>query len=123
MSAVTVTVPLFVPLVGETLSQDASSEAVQLIVPPPVLATVSVLAAGLGPPAVPLNDRLVGLTERTGAVGGALLNATVAISHGVLAPVETRAAGVSPRPALASSTSNSMSEVGETLTRSVKLGS
>ena len=60
IDGVTVIVPAFVPLAGETLSQLALSDAVQLIVPPPVLLTDSVLAAGLAPPAVALNDRLAG---------------------------------------------------------------
>ena len=53
IDGVTVIVPAFVPLVGDTLSQAAPSEAVQSIDPPPVLLTASVLAAGLEPPWVP----------------------------------------------------------------------
>jgi hypothetical protein len=71
IDGVTVIVPEFVPLAGDTLSQLALSDAVQFIEPPPVLLTVSVLAAGLEPPAVPLNDRLDGVTDRAGGVGGA----------------------------------------------------
>src|SRR4051794_29163242 len=112
MPGVTVTVPEFVPPAGDTLSQLALSEAVQFSVPPPGLLTASVLAAGLAPPAVAANDRLAGLTERAGACGTPLLKTTVAMSHGVLAPVETRAAGASPRNGRASSTANSISEVG-----------
>ena len=67
MSGVAVIVPEFVPLAGDRPSQLALSEAVQLMLPPPVLLTDSVLAAGFGPPAVPLNDRLVGLTDSDGA--------------------------------------------------------
>ena len=81
--------------------------------------TDSVLAAGFAPPAVALNDRLVGDTASAGGDTVPVLNTTVAIDHGVAPPVETRAAGVSPRSGKASSARNSMSEVGETLTRSV----
>jgi hypothetical protein len=122
MDGVTVTVPPFVPLAGATLSQLALSDAVQFMDPPPVLETVIVFAAGLAPPAVAENDSEAGVVDSTGGGGGAatpLLNTTVAISQGVLAPVETRAAGVSPRSGSASSATNSMSDVGETLTRSV----
>ena len=50
IDGVTVIVPEFVPLVGETLSQVAFSDAVQFIDPPPVLDTDSVFAAGFAPP-------------------------------------------------------------------------
>ena len=86
------------------------------------MATASVLAAGLAPPAVAANDSEAGVVDSDGRRrrrGAPVLNTTVAISHGVLAPVETRAAGVSPRSGSASSATNSMSDVGETLTRSV----
>src|SRR4051812_30568946 len=119
MFGVTVIVPLPVPPAGERLSHEALSLALQFSVPPPELLTPSVLAAGLTAPTVPRNERLVGLTESAGGVGAVFLNTTVAIDHGVLAPVETRAAGVSPVPAVASSATNSMSLVGETLTRSL----
>ena len=119
IDGVAVIVPLLVPLVGDRLSQLALSEAVQFIVPPPALVTVSVLAAGLAPPAVPLKARLVGETESAGGETVPLLKTTVAIVHGVFEPVETRAAGVSPRSGSASSVTNSMSLRGETLTRSV----
>ena len=78
-----------------------------------------VLAAGDAPPAVPENARLAGEVESAGGTCTPDLNTTVAISHGVLPPVVTRAAGVSPRSGSASSTTNSMSDVGDTLTRSV----
>ena len=45
-----------VPLPGVTVSHGASSVAVNESVPPPVLSTPRVFAAGLAPPAVPLND-------------------------------------------------------------------
>ena len=59
-----------VPVPGVTVSQVASSEAVKFSVPPPVLATDSVLAAGLAAPAVPENDSDVGETLRFGGGGG-----------------------------------------------------
>src|SRR2546423_13589065 len=98
MGGVAVIVPLLAPLVGERLSQLALSEAVQFIVPPPALVTVSVLAAGLDPPAVPLKARLVGDTERAGGETVPLLKTTVASAHGGLEPGETPAGGVAPRP-------------------------
>src|SRR4051794_12804698 len=108
MSGLTVTVPEPVPDAGVTPSQLALSDAVQDSVPPPELLTVSVLAAGLAPPAVPLNASEAGETDSAGGDGGdgaPGLKATVAISHGVLAPVDTRAAGVSPALPMVSSAS------------------
>src|SRR4051794_8626803 len=116
---VTVIVPVPVPDVGEMLSQVALWDALQLSVPPPALLTLSVLAAGLAPPSLAVNERLAGETDSAGVGGPPFLNTTAAMLHGVLAPVDTRGAGVSPRPAVASSTSNSMSLAGETFTRSV----
>ena len=119
-----VIVPPFVPLAPATGSTSgALSDAVQSIDPPPAFATVSVFAAGLGPPAVAPNDSDAGDTDSDGGTTTPVLNTTVAASHGVLAPVEIRAAGVSPRSGSASSATNSMSEVGETFTRSVYDGS
>ena len=66
IDGVTVIVPALVPLVGDRLSQLALSDAVQFSVPPPALLTDSVLAAGLAPPAVALNDRLAGVTDSAG---------------------------------------------------------
>ena len=67
IDGVAVIVPALVPLVGDRLSQLAPSDAVQFSVPPPVLLTDSVLAAGFDdPPAVALNDRLVGVTASAG---------------------------------------------------------
>src|SRR4051812_6497333 len=82
VSGVTAIVPAPVPLAGATLSQLAFSDAVQFSEPPPVFVTLSVLAAGLEPPCVPLNDRLEGLTANIGGDGAAFLNATVAIVQG-----------------------------------------
>ena len=64
IDGVTVTVPAFVPLPGDTLSQLTPSDAVQSIDPPPVFETANVLAAGDAPPAVPLNDSVAGVTDR-----------------------------------------------------------
>src|SRR3954451_23395404 len=97
MEGVAVIVPLFVPLVGDSVSQLALSEAVQFMVPPPALVTVSVLAAGLEPPTVPRKPRLVGEPESAGGEPVPLLKTPGPIAHGVFEPVETRAAGVSPR--------------------------
>ncbi|PPK65358.1 hypothetical protein CLV40_11410 [Actinokineospora auranticolor] len=76
-------------------------------VPLPACATTEVGAPGaVGPPPPP--------------VPSAPLKTTVAISHGTPAPVVTPALGCSPMPTGRSSSTNSMSEAGETLTRSVK---
>src|SRR5690349_20644736 len=101
-------VPALVPLPGETESQLADSVAFQESVPPPALLTASVFALGLVAPTVPLKLRLDGLTAIAGAAGAPPLKTTVAIIQGVDAPVETRAAGVLPRGAGVSSTTNSM---------------
>ena len=70
IDGVTVIVPAPVPLAGDTLSQLALSDAVQSSVPEPAFDTLSVFAAGLEPPAVPLNDRLDGDTDSDGGAGG-----------------------------------------------------
>jgi hypothetical protein len=70
IDGVTVTVPLCVPLAGESDSHVASSLAVQFRVPPPVLVTEIVFAAGLAPPCVAENDKLAGEADNTGGVGG-----------------------------------------------------
>ena len=64
MVGVTVTAPGAEPDAGATLSHAASSVAVHVSAPVP--ATSSVLAAGLAPPAVALNDRLAGVTDSAG---------------------------------------------------------
>lgn len=61
-----VIVPAFVPLVGVSVSHAALSEALQVSVPPPVLDTPIVFAAGLAAPAAPEKARLVGLSPITG---------------------------------------------------------
>jgi hypothetical protein len=58
------------PLAGETVSQEASSLAVKLNAPPPLLVTEIVLDAGLAPPAVPVNASDVGETASAGGGGG-----------------------------------------------------
>ena len=63
----TVSVCGAVPDAGVTDSHGASSDAVKESVPPPVFVTLSVLVAGLAPPAVAENDRLAGDTEIAGA--------------------------------------------------------
>jgi hypothetical protein len=73
---VTVIVPAFVPLPGETVSQVALSATVQSIAPPPVLLTDSVFAAGLAPPWVALNVRLDGVTDSAGGAGGSTVKVT-----------------------------------------------
>jgi hypothetical protein len=55
-----------VPFAGVAVSQGASVAVVKLSVPVPVLLTVSSWAAGLAPPAVPLNVRVVGDTDKMG---------------------------------------------------------
>src|SRR3954470_4215591 len=76
IDGVTVIVPALVPLVGDSLSQAAPSEAVQSIDPPPVLLTASVLAAGLEPPSVAVKDRLAGDTVSVGGVAGSTVKVT-----------------------------------------------
>ena len=58
------------PLAGDTLSQAASSAAVKLSEPPPLLVTEIVLEAGFAPPAVPVKASDVGEADRTGGGGG-----------------------------------------------------
>ena len=69
-AAVTVTVPLPVPEAGATLSQEALSLADHARVPPPVLLSVMVCAAGLLPPCCAVKARLVGLAPIAGVEGG-----------------------------------------------------
>jgi hypothetical protein len=76
IDGVTVIVPAPVPLAGDTLSQLALSDAVQSSVPEPAFDTLSVFAAGLEPPAVALNDRLVGDTDSDAGAGGSTVSVT-----------------------------------------------
>ena len=86
IDGVAVIVPALVPLAGDTLSQLALSDAVQSIEPPPVLLTDKVLAAGLAPPCVALNDRLAGVTDSAGGVGGSTVNVTGIVFGEPVAP-------------------------------------
>ena len=72
MAAVSVMVPLPVPLVVESVSQPAVSLAVQVRVPPPVLLMLRVCVAGLLPPWVAVNEKLVGLAPIAGGTGAAV---------------------------------------------------
>ena len=58
------------PLAGVTVSHGASSDAVNDERPAAGVGTLSVFAAGLAPPAVPLNDSDAGETASTGGGGG-----------------------------------------------------
>ena len=73
MAAVSVTVPLPVPPVVESVSQLAVSLAVQARVPPPVLLMLRVCVAGLLPPCVAVNEKLVGLAPIAGGTGAAVM--------------------------------------------------
>jgi hypothetical protein len=64
------------PLVGVTVSHDASSDALKVNVPPPVFVTASVLPAGLPAPASPANDNAAGATARTGGAGAVTVSVT-----------------------------------------------
>jgi hypothetical protein len=86
MVGVAVTVPAFVPLPGETLSQVALSDAVQLIEPLPVLLTETVFAAGSLPPTVAVNARVAGVTDKTGGGGGSTVSVTVTVFGEPVAP-------------------------------------
>jgi hypothetical protein len=56
-----VTVPALTPDVGLRVNHDALSDALHVNVPLPLLEMLTVLAMGFVPPAVPVNERLVGL--------------------------------------------------------------
>ena len=86
IDGVTVTVPAFVPLPGDTLSHVALSDAVQSIEPPPVLDTESVFAAGLAPPAVAENDSVAGETDSAGGAGGSTVSVTGTVFGEPVAP-------------------------------------
>ena len=77
IDGVAVIVPAFVPLVGDTLSHararpTPSSPSTRRRCWTPT----SVLAAGLAPPAVALKDRLAGVTDSDGGVGGSTVRVT-----------------------------------------------
>lgn len=98
----TVTVPSLVALAGETPSHSTSSAAVQATVPPPALVTLSVLAAGLAPPCVALDDRLLGATDSDGGDRGATVSVTGIVLGEPPAPgaltVTSRSPGSTRRP-------------------------
>ncbi len=79
--AVTVTVPLPVPDVGDSESHDALSLADQARVPPPVLPMLTIWVAGLPPPCWAVKDRLLGLAPIAGgaAAGGAVVVVVVGV--------------------------------------------
>ncbi len=87
IDGVAVIVPVLVPLAGDRLSQVAVSVAVQSIEPPPVLLTASVLAAGFAPPCVAVKDRLAGVTDSDGGVGGSTVRVTGIVFGEPPAPV------------------------------------
>ena len=74
------------PLAGVTVSQLASSAAVKLRLPPPVFVTLSVLAAGFAPPAVPLKASDAGVTASAGA--GSTTSVTVTSRGEPAAPAD-----------------------------------
>jgi hypothetical protein len=82
IDAETVTSRPPVPLPGATLSHAASSETVQLRVPPPLLLIASVRSAGLAPPCVPPKARLPGVTASAGPGGGGSTMSVTGIVRG-----------------------------------------
>src|SRR4051812_12088695 len=79
-------VPEFVPDAGETVSQAELLDAVQFIVPAPVLETLTDWAAGLEPFAVPLKARAVEVRERIAGGGGATVKVTATVLGEPVAP-------------------------------------
>jgi hypothetical protein len=67
VTAPTVSVPLFVPDAGDTVSHVWFPDAVQFSVPPPLLLTATVCVGGLAPPAVAANVSGVVTTLSVGA--------------------------------------------------------
>ena len=65
-------VPFPIPLLGVKESQVAPPLTLQFSVPPPVLLTLTVLAAGFDPPCWAVKDKLVGLTPMAGGTGAAV---------------------------------------------------
>ena len=70
-------VPALVPACGPIVSQLACSFALQVSVPPPVLDTVMVWAAGFAPPTLPAKAKPVGLSPIAGLVLPAAVTAIV----------------------------------------------
>jgi len=90
-STLTDTVDGAAPLAGVAESQGALSDAVHESVPPPAYATDIVWEAGLASPACPVNARLPGVTDNTGAApgGGAVtVSVTVMLTDEPVAPAE-----------------------------------
>ena len=78
-----VIVPLPVPAPVVRVNQPVFSLAVQFKVPPPVLRILRVCAAGLLPPCVAVNARLVGLALMAGGTGAAVTVKETGIVTGV----------------------------------------
>ena len=78
-----VTVPLPVPVPALRANQPVVSLALQFKVPPPVLLILSVCAAGLLPPWIAVNARLVGLAPMAGGTGAAVTVKETGIAMGV----------------------------------------
>ena len=81
--ACTVIVPLPVPEPVARVNQPIFSLALQFKVPPPVLLMLSVCAAGLLPPWIAVNARLVGLAPRASGTGAAVTVKETGIVTGV----------------------------------------
>ena len=81
--ACNVTVPFPVPVPALRVNQPVVSLALQVKVPPPVLLILSVCAAGLLPPWIAVNARLVGLAPMAGGTGAAVTVKETGIVTGV----------------------------------------
>ena len=89
MATLIVTAPFPVPEVGECDNQVALLLTDQLRVPPPVLLTLKLWAAGLHPPCWAVKDKLVGLIPMAGGIAAAVtVNATGIVTDAV--PVALR---------------------------------
>src|SRR3954463_5591706 len=99
MVGVTVSVAGAVALAGVTASHAASSDAVTSSVPPPVLVTATVLAAGLVPPAAAVKASVVGETDNAGGVGGLTVRVTGIVFGEPVAPVAVTVTSVVYVPA------------------------
>ena len=73
VAAVRVTVPLPLPVAVESVNHAALSLADHVRVPPPVLLTLSVCAAGLLPPCCAVKEKLAGLAPMAGGTGAAVM--------------------------------------------------
>ena len=80
--ALNVTAPFPVPEAGLNDNHAALSLAIQLSVPPPVLAILKVWVAGLAPPCVAVKVKLVGLAPMVGGTGAVVtVNVTGTVSE------------------------------------------